>query len=595
MRIPAEYLCCTKLFRVLGAQETTLPYHFAEVLRCLHRISCDEHSKPSILGPNEKKDILVPAVRNLFLKMRSEDQIGLTMTELYLPNREFILHLSKTLIVSDNNKLEKRANYFKDESLFAGLEKLNLQLEFSACILKLLPNEMKPKFLSEMLKEKLLKSLECPPGDKIQMLSQFVKTPKFIEGLLRLVFDEKIKQTSKFGMDTKACLLDEQEQNRISKQIGNTQFKHVSGLETALFFEGQQLEESTEKKKAFVKSVKIGDTKSWIMYCIDNGCHLQDWLNNIQLAFVKLLEKITNRGLHINQVYVHILLHSITDPDLISDKLDNEEIVQLHYANVSEDIYPDPGTYVPPSLHYLLDNSFSNLKVNDYVAVLLYEEEENNTGQFIDANYMYAKVIKCIDNSQNNCDIPEFEQVYSLDVGETEPNEVPAFKIFKFQRRRSSEISRYQKREKVSIPRTARKWLRQAECDRDAAGALFPNARVIPAFNWICYQCHQSAEKALKALWFNEDANNAFNSHNLSSIAIGLPQTLSNLAEDMVRIVGHHTRMRYPDQMSGDEIPSTIYSQDDAEKCLRIASAIIFFVSQKIRKTGLSKNDEHML
>lgn len=105
----------------------------------------------------------------------------------------------------------------------------------------------------------------------------------------------------------------------------------------------------------------------------------------------------------------------------------------------------------------------------------------------------------------------------------------------------------------------------------------------------------QSAEKALKALWFNEDANNAFNSHNLSSIAIGLPQTLSNLAEAMVRIVGHHTRMRYPDQMSGDEIPSTIYSQDDAEECLRIASAIIFFVSQKIRKTGLSKNDEHML
>ncbi|CAC5390294.1 unnamed protein product [Mytilus coruscus] len=747
MRIPAEYLCCTKLFRSLGAQETTLPYHFAEVLRCLHCISCEENSQPSILGPNEKKDILVPAVRNLFLKIRSEYHIGLNITELYLPNREFILHLSKTLIVSDNNKLEKRANYFNNERFFAGLEKLNLQLEFSAYILKLLPNEIKPKFLSEILKEKLLKALECQAGDKIQMLSQFVKTPEFIEGLLRLVFDEKLKQTSQFGMDTRACHLNEQEQSRILKQIGKIKFKQVSGLETALFFEGQQLEESTEMKKAFVKSDMIGDTKSWIMYCVDNGSDLQEWLNNIQLAFVKLLEKITKRGLHKNQVYVHTLLHSISNPDLISDKLDNEEIVQLHYANVSTDIYPDPGTFVPLSLHYLLDNSFSDFKVNDYVAMLLYEEEENNTGQFTDANYLYAKVLKCIDDSQN--DIAQFEQVYLLDIGEIEAKKVPAFKIFKFHRRRASkskdivpsdntfnsddsqtldellkdvkkqfimiikitdetkrrllirrlrakwhpdqnfgneknttiifqfieslisdlkdgklidkdfnEQSRYrgedlpkspyyatppqyyqnntqshstfthgENREKVSIPRVARKWLRQAECDRDAAEALHPKATPIPAFNWICYQCHQSAEKALKAMWYNEDANNVFNSHDLSSIAIGLPQELTDLAEDMsaekalkamwynedannvfnshdlssiaiglpqeltdlaedmVRIVGHHTRMRYPNQMSGDDIPSTIYSKHDADQCLMIASRIISFVSHRIRET----------
>ncbi|CAG2204626.1 unnamed protein product [Mytilus edulis] len=421
------------------------------------------------------------------------------------------------------------------------------------------------------------------------------------------------------------------------------------------------------------------------MYCADNGNDLQEWLNDLQFSFVKILEKITRRGLRVNQVFVQILLHSISNPALLGDKLDNENIVHLDYANVSSEIYPDPGTFVPPSLHYLLDNSFSDFEVNDYVAMLLYEEVENEPG---------------------HCDFAQFEAIYLLDVGETDKREVPAYKIFKFHRRRHlkskdivptdndaassatmqsvddtikevkkncmsylkitdetkrrllirrlrvkwhpdqnfgneeyatkvfqfienlirdlkdgklmddefNEKSRYrgedlpkspyfaqppkyhqdntrshntfthgENREKVSIPRNARKWLRQATCDRDAAEAFIPHARPMQSFNWICYHCHQSAEKALKAMWYYMDANNVSQSHSLSAIAEGLPQELRDLAGDMGGIVGYHTRMRYPDQISGDDIPSTIYSQQDADQCLRIASDIISFVSEKVK------------
>ncbi|VDH93745.1 sacsin [Mytilus galloprovincialis] len=693
MRIPTDYMHCVNLFRKLGALETTSAFQFGEVLRCLHRDSLDEKSKPNILGPNEKKNILVPAVRNLFSKIISEYPVCLNCTELFLPNRQFILQSSKSLIVADNKKIENRSKQFHDQRFFAGFDKLDLQFQFSANTLKMLPKELKPKFLSEILKEKLLIAIECQSGDKLQMLSQFVKTDEFIEGLLRLVLDEKLKLNSQLGMDFRACNIDEQEQYRIVNQIASLQFQQVSDLETALFFDGRQVEESTERKKAFVKSVKIGDTKSLIMYCADSGSDLQEWLSDLQFSFVKLLEKITRGGLRVNQVFVQILLHSISHPALLSDKLDNENIVHLNYANVSSEIYPDPGTFVPPSLHYLLDNSFSDFEVNDYVAMLLYEEVENEPGQFEDANYIYAKILRLIDNSQNlskSCDFAQFEAIYLLDVGETDKREVPAYKIFKFHRRRHlkskdivptdndaassatmqsvddtikevkknfmsylkitdetkrrllirrlrvkwhpdqnfgneeyatkvfqfienlirdlkdgklmddefNEKSRYwgedlpkspyfaqppkyhqdntrshntfthgEKREKVSIPRNARKWLRQATCDRDAAEALDK----------------KSAEKALKAMWYYMDANNVSHSHTLSAIAQGLPQELRDLAGDMGDIVGYHTRMRYPDQISGDDIPSTIYSQQDADQCLRIASDIISFVSEKVK------------
>ncbi|CAC5385933.1 unnamed protein product [Mytilus coruscus] len=555
----------------------------------------------------------------------------------------------------------------------------------------MLPEHLKPKFLSEILNEKLLIATECQSGDKIQMLSQFVKTDEFIEGLLRLVLDEKLKINSQLGMDFRACNIDEKEQCRIVNQIASLKFQQVLDLETALFFlMGDKLKRVLKGRKLF-------------------GNDLQEWLSDIQFSFVKLLEKITRRGLSVNQVFIQILLHSISNPALLSDKLDSENIVHLNYANVSSEIYPDPGTFVPPSLHYLLDNSFSDFEVNDYVAMLLYEEEENEPRQFEDANYMYAKVLRSIDNSQNlskSCDFAQFEEIYLLDVGETEAVEVPAYKIFKFHRRRHlkskdivptdndaassatiqsvddtikevkkqfmtilkitdetkrrllirrlrvkwhpdqnfgnedyatkvfqfienlirelkdgkliddefNEQSRYrgedlpkspyfaqppkyyqdntrshntfahgENREKVSIPRNARKWLRQATCDRDSAKAFIPHARPMQSFNWICYQCHQSAEKALKAMWYYMDANNVSHSHTLSAIANGLPQELRDLAGDMGDIVGYHTRMRYPDQISGDDIPSTIYSQQDADKCLRIASDIISFVSKRVK------------
>lgn len=84
-------------------------------------------------------------------------------------------------------------------------------------------------------------------------------------------------------------------------------------------------------------------------------------------------------------------------------------------------------------------------------------------------------------------------------------------------------------------------------------------------------------------MWYYMDANNVSHSHSLSAIAQGLAQELRDLAGEMGDIVGHHTRMRYPDQISGDDIPSTIYSQQDADKCLRIASDIISFVLRSLR------------
>ena len=98
----------------------------------------------------------------------------------------------------------------------------------------------------------------------------------------------------------------------------------------------------------------------------------------------------------------------------------------------------------------------------------------------------------------------------------------------------------------------------------------------------LCYGYLQAAEKALKAMWFNIDANNRFirASHQLCDIASGLPGAVPRLASEMVAVVGQHTRMRYPDQHGGDQIPATEYLAQHADKCLKLAEKMVEAASE---------------
>ncbi|XP_071155498.1 sacsin-like [Mytilus edulis] len=122
-------------------------------------------------------------------------------------------------------------------------------------------------------------------------------------------------------------------------------------------------------------------------------------------------------------------------------------------------------------------------------------------------------------------------------------------------------------------------WFKQAQNDIATADALMRVA-TSQSFNWICVTSHQAAEKALKAVQISKDDKKAKKHHSLiTEVSMSNP-TLQKAAEDLERLVGDYTRMRYPRPAYFPKTPSDLYSHNDAKEALRLAKIIIKTVKE---------------
>ncbi|XP_073236721.1 sacsin-like [Porites lutea] len=132
-------------------------------------------------------------------------------------------------------------------------------------------------------------------------------------------------------------------------------------------------------------------------------------------------------------------------------------------------------------------------------------------------------------------------------------------------------------------PEEAKRWLRQADADLESCSR--ERACTTDSFEWLCFKCHQAAEKALKAVQYNVDANQKTNDHNLVLNCHGFDESdaeLKDLAAQLERLVINSVHMRYPNTMSYPNIPHDVYTAVHAEEAFRIATKILEIVQVKL-------------
>ena len=96
-------------------------------------------------------------------------------------------------------------------------------------------------------------------------------------------------------------------------------------------------------------------------------------------------------------------------------------------------------------------------------------------------------------------------------------------------------------------------------------------------FNYVwLFMSFQAAEKALKAMQYNVDANQKTNDHNLCQNCCDFDDhELTQLAGQLEGLVVNSAHMRYPDTMSYPKIPNDVYTAEKAEKALDLARDIL--------------------
>ncbi|XP_052783679.1 sacsin-like isoform X3 [Mya arenaria] len=137
----------------------------------------------------------------------------------------------------------------------------------------------------------------------------------------------------------------------------------------------------------------------------------------------------------------------------------------------------------------------------------------------------------------------------------------------------------------------SKRWLRQAKRDFTSARTALECSEHSskPCYNWICFICHQACEKSLKAAWFSKDANLCpRRSHSLATIADNLGHTLleeeARRFEENLQIAGHsYFRLRYPDSVYGNDIPSDVFDKDDAEFAVEATERILDMVDDFVQ------------
>lgn len=83
----------------------------------------------------------------------------------------------------------------------------------------------------------------------------------------------------------------------------------------------------------------------------------------------------------------------------------------------------------------------------------------------------------------------------------------------------------------------------------------------------------------MKAAWFATNAN-GFNkkTHDIRSLSRQLASEISEAVEELSNLLGEDTKMRYPDTIDRDSIPSTIYTVDQALSACDLARKILDLV-----------------
>ena len=129
------------------------------------------------------------------------------------------------------------------------------------------------------------------------------------------------------------------------------------------------------------------------------------------------------------------ILLKIDNIDAMSVLLDKEHVEEFCISvDYKVSMFPSPGMTVHPNWHRFLDNSFSTFDPNEYVALLL-SEEQMDGDKYTPSLYVYAIIFR-------KCEITDCEsealrntlQMYEVRVGRGRIERIHAFDLYKFNR-----------------------------------------------------------------------------------------------------------------------------------------------------------------
>lgn len=132
-------------------------------------------------------------------------------------------------------------------------------------------------------------------------------------------------------------------------------------------------------------------------------------------------------------------------------------------------------------------------------------------------------------------------------------------------------------------PRVAKKWISQSKEDLRSVKYLLSSRD--PLYYLVCFQCHQVAEKALKAALYalSGVADRQLNTHDLVLLAhdLSLLPGAPNVTPQVARLSNYYDSTRYPDKHTPAKVPAEVFQDSrQAQEAYRLANEVLDILEQ---------------
>ncbi|KAK9969887.1 hypothetical protein ABG768_028028 [Culter alburnus] len=418
-RIPSNYTKFEDFFKKIGVKERPTVDQYITVLQEIYSDSSDKDS----LQANQQKAVK-RVVQQLFCLLKEEqDKTFFQNDILYLPSTDGRLYESNTLFFNDT--------VFQPARLEGPLEtKLKLLQKLNCChlgddhyehqtLLQLLPQQVRPKFLSDVISENLEgASVQYCDDGECEFSGWFDKhlsSAAFLHGLVCLIRE-----------DSKGEVSQSEAAGKCEEIFSKIQIICCKTLQTELLLKQEPLEGSKAETGVYVKKQKDGCS----FYLKHNDDMAFKVVNEVNMCLTKEINALLKNCLTISSLLVLGQLLLCDNMEDIEKTLANHGIHNSGHKEEGHGALPKPGCRIPEEWHDCLDMNFlNNFESGEYVG---FSKDESG-------EYFYAIVINRLDDPLGQ--IRQFPVRYKIQVGSDDFIEVSSLDLYQFKREKKATVS----------------------------------------------------------------------------------------------------------------------------------------------------------
>uniref|UniRef100_A0A9J7XD11 HEPN domain-containing protein n=1 Tax=Cyprinus carpio carpio TaxID=630221 RepID=A0A9J7XD11_CYPCA len=420
--IPSIYMKFEDFFKKIGVKERPTINKYSTVLQEIYSDSCDKDS----LQANQQKTVK-RVVQQLFCLLKEEQNKTpfFQNNQLYLPSTDGRLYESCTLYFNDT--------FFQAARLEGPLEtKLKLLEKLNCChlgndhyehqiLLQFLPEQVRPKFLSDVISENLegTSVQYCDYEGECEFSGWFGKhlsSAAFLHGLVCLIREE-----SKGGVSYSEA------EKKCEEIFSKIQIICCKTLQTELLLNLKPLEGSKAETDVYVKKQQGGCS----FYLKHNDDIAPNVVSEITMCLTKEINALLKNCLTTSSLLVLGRLLHCDNMEDVEKALARYGIHNSGYKDERHGSLPKPGFCIPEEWHDCLDmNVLNNFESGDYVGC-----SKADSGE-----YFYATVIERVDDPLEQR--RQFPARYKIQVGSDDFIEVSSLDLYQFKREKKATVSK---------------------------------------------------------------------------------------------------------------------------------------------------------